>query len=50
MVKALEDMTNEELFRLFPIVISEHNPIWRENYLAEEMRNKYKPGIIGRPL
>jgi len=36
MAKALEDMTNEELWKLFPIIISEHNPIWKENYLIEK--------------
>lgn len=36
MAKALEEMTNDELFRLFPIVISGHDPIWRENYLVEK--------------
>lgn len=36
MTKALEDMTNEELWELFPIIISEHNPIWKENYATEK--------------
>jgi hypothetical protein len=34
--KSLEDMTNDELFRLFPIIISENDPIWRKNYLVEK--------------
>ncbi|MHB1316219.1 MAG: GrpB family protein [Christensenellales bacterium] len=29
-------MTKEELWNLFPIVLSEYNPAWREEYLAEE--------------
>jgi GrpB-like predicted nucleotidyltransferase (UPF0157 family) len=36
MAKALEDMTNEELWELFPIIISEPNPNWKENYLVEK--------------
>ena len=36
MTKALEDMTNEELWELFPIIISEHKSIWKENYLVEK--------------
>ena len=30
MAKALENMTNEELWQLFPIIISEHKSIWKE--------------------
>ena len=37
MNKPLNEMTNEELWRLFPIVLSEHIPIWKENYLTEKM-------------
>ena len=29
-------MTNEELWELFPIVLSVHNPIWVKNYLTEK--------------
>lgn len=36
MAKSLEDMTNEELWELFPIIISEPNPNWKENYLVEK--------------
>lgn len=36
MGKRLEEMSNEELWRLFPIIISPHNPLWRENYLREK--------------
>jgi GrpB-like predicted nucleotidyltransferase (UPF0157 family) len=36
MVKQLSEMTNEELWKLFPIILSEHKPEWKENYLAEK--------------
>ncbi len=36
MAKSLEDMTNEELWELFPIIISEPNPNWKEIYLVEK--------------
>ncbi|KUO76378.1 MAG: hypothetical protein APF77_06675 [Clostridia bacterium BRH_c25] len=36
MAKALENMTNEELWELFPIIISEHKSNWNENYLTEK--------------
>ena len=36
MTKSLDEMTNEELWKLFPIIISEHNPLWKENYLLEK--------------
>jgi len=29
-------MTNEELWELFPIILSEHNPIWLKRYLKEK--------------
>lgn len=32
----INEMTNEELWRLFPIVLNEHKPIWQENYLKEK--------------
>lgn len=37
MNKPLHEMTNEELWKLFPIILSEHNPIWKENYLTEKI-------------
>lgn len=37
MAKELKDMTNEELWELFPIIISEHNPRWKEYYKSEEV-------------
>ena len=36
MTKPLNEMTNEELWELFPIVLSEHNPIWAKNYQKEK--------------
>ncbi len=35
MVKSLDDMTNEERWQLFPIILSEYKPIWKTNYLKE---------------
>ena len=34
--KELTDMTNEELWRLFPIILCEHNPEWKNKYRQEE--------------
>jgi GrpB-like predicted nucleotidyltransferase (UPF0157 family) len=36
MTKPLDEMTNEELWRLFPIIVCNHNPIWKGNYLLEK--------------
>ena len=36
MPKKLEDMSFEELGQLFPIILSEHNPIWHDKYLLEK--------------
>lgn len=36
MKKELKDMTNEELWQLFPIIISEYKEYWPENYAAEK--------------
>jgi GrpB-like predicted nucleotidyltransferase (UPF0157 family) len=33
--KRLSDMTNEELWRLFPIILSEHDPAWPGKYIGE---------------
>ena len=32
MGKELKDMTNEELWQLFPIILCEHNPLWIDRY------------------
>lgn len=36
MNKKLEQMTNAELWDLFPIILSEHKPEWKENYNNEK--------------
>ncbi|MEA3423314.1 MAG: GrpB family protein [Bacillota bacterium] len=36
MAKSLSEMSNEELWELFPIIIEKHNPIWKENYSIEK--------------
>lgn len=36
MEKELSEMSLEELWKLFPICLSEHMPYWREWYVAEE--------------
>jgi len=36
MVKKLKEMTKEELWELFPIILSEHNPVWKQNFLTEK--------------
>ncbi|MGF7056947.1 GrpB family protein [Brassicibacter mesophilus] len=45
MAKELSKMTNEELWELFPIVLSEHKAIWKENYLKEKV---ILEGVIGQ--
>lgn len=37
MSKELSKMTNEELWELFPIILTGHNPIWKENYCKEKL-------------
>ena len=44
MVKSLTDMTNEELWRLFPIILSQHNPAWKHRYLTEKAAIETKIG------
>lgn len=34
--KTLGDFSNEELWELFPIIITGHNEKWKEHYLSEE--------------
>jgi GrpB-like predicted nucleotidyltransferase (UPF0157 family) len=36
MSKNLDEMTDEERWRLFPIILSEHKPVWKKNYLKEK--------------
>lgn len=45
MNKPLHKMTNKELWRLFPIILSEHNPRWKENYLSEKIVIEQAVGI-----
>lgn len=35
MAKSLDDMTDEERWQLFPIILSEYKPAWKTNYLKE---------------
>ncbi len=42
--KSLSEMSLEELWELFPIILKEHNPIWKNWYLQEE---KLLNNIIG---
>lgn len=36
MTKPLQDMTNEELWQLFPILLLEHDPAWSRHYQEEK--------------
>ena len=36
MTKKLTEMTNEELWQLFPIILTEHNPLWKDWYGEEK--------------
>ncbi|WP_434304053.1 GrpB family protein [Clostridium botulinum] len=36
MEKSLSEMSLEELWIIFPIILEEHNPMWKEWYLEEE--------------
>jgi GrpB-like predicted nucleotidyltransferase (UPF0157 family) len=38
MEKTLKDMTLEELWELFPIILKEHNPEYKEWYMREKIR------------
>lgn len=38
MKKSLSEMTLDELWELFPIILTEHKPCWREWYAEEEKR------------
>jgi GrpB-like predicted nucleotidyltransferase (UPF0157 family) len=35
MGKSLDEMTDEERSQLFPVILSEHQPVWKKNYLKE---------------
>ena len=45
MGKSLSDMSLEELWELFPIILTEHNPLWKDWYLQEEKLFKNSIGI-----
>lgn len=45
MDKPLTEMTDEELWKLFPVVLSDYNPLWRDNYLAEKAVIEQAAGI-----
>lgn len=45
LVKQLDEMNREELGRLFPIIISEHNPIWNDLYLSEKKNIEQSIGL-----
>lgn len=36
MSRSLDEMSDEDLWQLFPIVLSEYQPIWKERYLEEK--------------
>lgn len=38
MTKALSEMTNQELWTLFPIILTSHDPAWTERYAQERKR------------
>ncbi|MDR2918852.1 MAG: GrpB family protein [Tannerella sp.] len=44
-LKQLSEMTNEELWQLFPIILSEYTNDWAKNYLAEKQNLE---NIIGK--
>jgi GrpB-like predicted nucleotidyltransferase (UPF0157 family) len=35
MGKSLDEMTDKERYRLFPVILSEYKPVWKKNYLKE---------------
>lgn len=37
MRKSLDEMTDEELWQLFPIVLTDHQSVWKQRYLEEKM-------------
>jgi len=36
MSKSLDEMTDEERWQIFPIILSEHKSVWKRNYLKEK--------------
>ncbi|MBU3143848.1 GrpB family protein [Clostridium sp. CF012] len=45
MEKQLDEMNGEELGRLFPIIISEHDPKWHDLYLCEKTNIEQSIGL-----
>jgi GrpB-like predicted nucleotidyltransferase (UPF0157 family) len=43
--KQLGEMSSEELGRLFPIIIREHDPMWHELYLSEKLNLEKSIGL-----
>lgn len=49
MDKPLQDMTNEELWQLFPIILCEHDPAWSMHYQQEkELLLRTIGGVVKR--
>ncbi len=47
-MKKLNEMTLEELWRLFPVILTEHKPYWEEWYIDEEKTLKsILPNVTG---
>jgi len=42
--KELSQMSDKELWRLFPIILSDHNPEWKAKYIEEERILKQRIG------
>jgi hypothetical protein len=34
------NVTPEQLAELFPVILREHNPVWKENYIIEKAFNE----------
>ncbi|MDU1891462.1 MAG: GrpB family protein [Dysgonomonas sp.] len=47
MNKPLNEMSNEELWQLFPIILSEHKAYWKEYYIAEK---EFLENLIGNNI
>lgn len=45
MYKNLDDLSFEELGKLFPIIISKHDPMWKELYLSEKLALEQAIGL-----
>jgi GrpB-like predicted nucleotidyltransferase (UPF0157 family) len=45
MNKNLDEMSNEELSKLFPIILSEHKSEWKESYLTEKILVEQAIGV-----